>query len=201
MSYKGTPFPPLLRTQFKYVTRVIMGAVSGSVGIQTYRLNSLYDPDQTGTGTTPAWFSTLLNSSTYTRYTVFGAEVRVRVVNTGSSPMDVAVYASTGTTTLSPELAGEAPFGQSAIVSSAGGGSVMKTLTGKYRVAAVSGVTEETVRTESNFSSAYTGNPASGPFLHVSYQASDLSSTVNGVLRVKIIYHALLGGLNTSSMP
>lgn len=72
---RGFPFPLRKNCKLQYTATHILstGAVSVFGAEQTYRANSLYDPDQTGIGHQPYGFDTL--ATMYARYKVNGVRL------------------------------------------------------------------------------------------------------------------------------
>lgn len=78
----GITFPKNLYTVLKYAQFTSLTSASLlNPGIQTYRLNGIFDPDQTGTGAQPRYMDTLLgnNASTapYRNYRVHACKWKV----------------------------------------------------------------------------------------------------------------------------
>lgn len=77
------PFPPNLWTTLTYADSYVpmTQAVSGTPIYRQFRLNSLYDPDLTGTGKQPRYMDTLLGPDNtwapYQNYRVYAAMVKV----------------------------------------------------------------------------------------------------------------------------
>lgn len=61
-------FPEELVTTVRYTDWITLTSTSGSIAYNTYRMNSLYDPDYTGAGHQPYYFDQL--AALYGRYTV-----------------------------------------------------------------------------------------------------------------------------------
>lgn len=68
-------FPDSLRTTLKYHQDIGISSASGAVAGNTFRANSLYDPDETGTGHQPMYFDQL--AAVYGRYQVVASTIRV----------------------------------------------------------------------------------------------------------------------------
>lgn len=196
LSFKGTPLPPVLDTRFKYTSSIALSATAGSISSYAYRLNSLYDPNATGTGVQPGWFTVLCNASAYLRYVVYAADVSVQFLNTSAYATDVSITGLNSNVTVQPALAGEGSFGQSSMLAPSGGGALMKTFTAHLSTAAVWGTNQEAVMTSDYYRGTYNTNPAHMSYLILSIQASDQSSAVSVFTRVKIVYHARLTELN-----
>lgn len=75
------PFPPSMYVKLTYGINVVIGTNGSSALSVNYlhRLNSLYDPDQTGTGHQPYQFDQL--SSLYERYQVYKASYQFRITD------------------------------------------------------------------------------------------------------------------------
>lgn len=71
-----TPFPDRMRCTLTYSSLYIsVIANSAAAGRQQFSMNSLFDPDFTGTGAQPEYFDQL--SALYNRYRVYGAAIKV----------------------------------------------------------------------------------------------------------------------------
>jgi len=67
--------PPRARLKMQYAHTVVFGDGAVTMENQVYRLNSVWDPDFTGTGVTATGYSTF--AALYGRYFVHGSEVQV----------------------------------------------------------------------------------------------------------------------------
>lgn len=67
--------PPRARLRMGYASTFVMGNATDNDAIQVFRLNSVWDPDYTGTGVTCTGYSTL--ADLYGRYFVHGSTVLV----------------------------------------------------------------------------------------------------------------------------
>lgn len=94
-----SPFPQTLWTAFTYSqTFTLSQSVASDPAIYTFRANSLYDPDQTGTGGQPRYMDTLLgdNGSTapYRNYRVHACKIEATLwPNTGETSTGNALVA------------------------------------------------------------------------------------------------------------
>ncbi len=75
------PFPRNLYTKVTYAETVTLTSTSGSVAANTFRLNSCFDPNQTGVGHQPRYFDTFCGAddtqAPYERYRVHKCAVDV----------------------------------------------------------------------------------------------------------------------------
>lgn len=69
-----TGFPNQVKVRLKYVDTILLTSNVGAPSSHTFRMNSLFDPDLTGTGHQPYGFDQW--SPLYTTYTVVGAKLR-----------------------------------------------------------------------------------------------------------------------------
>jgi hypothetical protein len=80
-----TPFPDRMRAVLTYSQQyTLMLSNSASVARQQFSMNSLFDPDFTGTGAQPEFFDQL--SALYNRYRCYGSAIKVTLIpfNAGS---------------------------------------------------------------------------------------------------------------------
>lgn len=78
-SVKPEPFPRVLKTRMKYAFAWNQTFSVGVSGARTFRLNSIHDPDWTGTGTTVAGHTQM--AALYKRYLVTGAKIYISFSN------------------------------------------------------------------------------------------------------------------------
>lgn len=73
---KPEPFPRVLLSRAKFAARFQLSQTTADLSVGTqFRLNSIWDPDKTGTGNTVVGHSAL--TAIYGRYWVMGARVRI----------------------------------------------------------------------------------------------------------------------------
>jgi len=92
LSAAGVGFPDQLYVSHAYEEVVNIAAAGNLRAASQYRwrLNSMYDPNMTGTGLQPALFDNL--SALYKRYRVYAADVKVTFVNYGGDFLRVGFY-------------------------------------------------------------------------------------------------------------
>jgi len=66
-------FPDEFTTRLRYAEVITLTSASNGVGKYCFRMNSIFDPDQTGTGHQPYYYDQL--SALYNRYTVLGSKL------------------------------------------------------------------------------------------------------------------------------
>lgn len=90
----GKGFPKKLTVTHKYVENISAGFTStaGSLATYSFRLNSLFDPNETGTGHQPMYFDQV--SALYNHYHVIGAKAVIKITpeTTTTNTSRCAVY-------------------------------------------------------------------------------------------------------------
>lgn len=89
---KSPGFSDSMYCKLKYAEEVHLYDTVGSVKIYTYRGNSLFDPNYTGTGHQPMYFDQY--SAIYERYRVLGCKIKVHMVNRSATSAAYAVLES-----------------------------------------------------------------------------------------------------------
>lgn len=78
LSNNNYGFPDKISTKLQYSDVVQLQASAGTPGLWQFRMNSLFDPDFTGTGHQPKWFDQL--AAVYFRYRVKGAKITAKFI-------------------------------------------------------------------------------------------------------------------------
>lgn len=88
LSYKDSPFPPVLMTKMKYSDYIRVTTSTNGTSTAVFALNDIYDPVTSGWNVNgqPFYHDQLLSSNgPYYRYTVYGAKVKILIANNSSS--------------------------------------------------------------------------------------------------------------------
>lgn len=83
-------FPETKIVKLRYAENITLNPGLTTVDSHAFRLNSIYDPDMTGTGNRPRWSSTW--DTIYKKYTVIGAKITVTAAPTLGEPGHFYVY-------------------------------------------------------------------------------------------------------------
>jgi len=103
--------PDQMRVVLKYNQVITMVNVAG-IGTHVFRLNSLFDPDLTGTGHQPLGFDQW--ATLYGEYQVMGSRIKVRAIPPDTNPVKLAVFPSITSTVIgSVATASEQPYSKS----------------------------------------------------------------------------------------
>jgi len=171
-----SPFSRRIWRTLRYVDSYQVTNVGGGNGFQVWRLNSLFDPDFTGTGHQPLYFDQFCTSSgPYNNYVVVGVRLAliVAAINDGgpdvtiSYAMGPASYSSTPVRSVSDvtqlaETPGWTTGMQSAYERS-------KTYKFQYDMAKLFGITQEQLLAEDDYMGVYNNNPTNQQFFHFAY--------------------------------
>lgn len=194
-AWAGSPFGRSLRTEMTYTTSVALTAI-GDPNTYLFSINSLYDPDVTGTGNQPRFFDTLCGANNgtapFNAYRVYGSKIKVTLIPTGSDStamrglLGIGLYPITATapTTLAEMLA-RSDY-KTKFVGYWAGGTDHATLTRKCVNSEFFDVKDLT--SDPNKGALYNANPADTGRWGVSYAPYDGSSTRTCHLFVKIVY-------------
>jgi len=102
----------------------VFSMLSSGLTVYTYRLNSLYDPDETGVGNQPVGFDQLM--ALYKYYRVIRAKVTCLFANTGTTAYIVAVPSGNATDPGGFQSASCWPQAKYCVIGAAGGESTQK---------------------------------------------------------------------------
>lgn len=189
-----TGFPQELRTTLRYSDVVVLTSTVGSVSTYSFRLNSLYDPDFTGTGHQPYYFDQF--AALYQRYCVKGAKITAKfshIVNAinvtqpsgptvvGITTDDDGAIATTITTAM------EETNTTSDFLNNALGGNNVKTLSKTYSPMTDLGLSE----TNDSIVSAVNANPTRPWFANVWMAEAGLASPTSVAVKIEIVFDAV----------
>lgn len=150
--------------------------------IQTMNLNSIYDPDRTGSGHQPNSFDQL--AALYNRYRVISTSYAINV--TSSSPVRFCVLPTNNSPSVATMSdACERPRAKWAIQYP--GGST-QTLKGKVYIPALMGRTKTQYMADDSYQAQVNNNPSELALLNIlSKDLTDGTVTVNGVITMTFI--------------
>lgn len=170
---------------------------------QTYRLNSLYDPDFTGAGAQPRFYDTLCGANDtaapYNSYRVHGARVKVNFLNANSSGNSTGIVAirarNASSTALSPSVpsgivqaVGEVPYTSWRWITSSGSDGCRRTFSKYFPIKPFYSVKD--IRDHVELSAAYNTSPENIVLLDCHASTVNASSTpYNYQLTVSITYY------------
>jgi len=195
-------FGPHKYIKFHYGDKQLMNCTSGTYDVYNYRVNSLYDPDATGSGTQPRWYDTFVgnNNTTapYYKYRVYACKADFQVFNLGTADLDMylAAYPPTGTAPASIAEALERTKDTIVKHVSGTGGRNTARFTMYVDIAKLHGCMKSKVLEDDNFAGLYNANPAVNDLFALYALPTDISSTVPLAFNVCITYYARLENRN-----
>jgi len=187
------PQPTLLKSKLRgtmsYNTAITLSTpAANSLAVNVFRLNSVYDPDFTGVGSSVAGYSQM--AAMYGRYRVLGARFTVSWVNNSQIAAFTAFLAANPVTTVGTSIAGVL---QQRHIWFKGAGSVTGTpaleKAGSATTAALYGVPPAQVLAEDDFAGLVGGNPNNGTYLHVGVYSD--AAIVSVTIHVRIEYDVM----------
>jgi len=91
MSRDSSGFPDQLKIKLKYSELLVLTSLVGAVTSNAFRMNSIFDPNQTGTGHQPYAFDQW--AAMYSKYCVLGSKLTATFTQSGNTggPWDVGV--------------------------------------------------------------------------------------------------------------
>lgn len=185
-------FPEEFTTHIRYVDVFALTSSSGGIGKQYMRMNSLFDPDQTGTGHQPYYFDQF--AALYNRYTVLGSKLTAEFSLLPSAiataqPSGPAVIGVVGddsastSTTVSTLL--ESNSCKHALLGSQHGGPNIRTLTLTYSPSRELGLSPD----DDTVGALCTANPSAQWYGLVFMAESGLSTATTASVKIQMDYY------------
>jgi hypothetical protein len=165
-----------MKRTFNYTDTVTLSSTSGALVQKQFRLNSLFDPDLTGTGHQPRYFDQLCGGAgPYSKYRVTHCNVTLEVAQIASDATDLGFFAA-GPTPASavPTPAhfagsqGEIPDWVSDFLVPNMGVPLIRRWS--IPIHLLAGVSASVVRNADTYSAFYSASPAVEPVFTVQYQ-------------------------------
>ncbi len=173
---------PRSYTSLKYNTIINLSNAATTGASHKFKLNSIFDPDDTGAGHQPYGFDTV--SSIYSKYTVikvryeieFGPtsnRLMVGILTSSQSPTSV-------TTAATYTLAAESPFSKSKVLAFSGG--IPATFKGSVTMNELMGLTPQQLISDDQYSASVTSDPSQLVYLMIfSYNPTSTNPVVTDV--------------------
>lgn len=164
------PLPNRWISKMKYVESTTITCDAGGVGLYQYRMNSIFDPNLSGTGHQPYGHDTM--EALFQKYRVFAFAWVIHVFPVGSaSNTQVVVTPQNGTGyETNFDYAAERPRAISKVIQSAGGTPVV--FKGKVSLAKLMGMPPSQFKSDERTAADYGGNPTEVQNLNFQIQGS-----------------------------
>lgn len=183
----GAPFPGTRRVLLKYAYFGNLTSTAGATDSNLFRVNSIYDPDQSGLGNQPRYYDQLLGATLYRKYRVDKLGYRVTFVNKQDNDVLVGVRfrPTTGFATTCTDMWYEKELGLSRVhtLMSNTLDGCRRTISGTITLPRVMAVSAKKYKSENEYSGAWGGNPTNIGYMAV--QACDDPMT-EGIANVDI---------------
>lgn len=181
--YGSYGLPKAIFTKLTYSEHVLVNSSTTTPGYYVYRLNSTFDPNQTGTGGQPYMRDTY--AALYSYYVVSGAKVKVQASTDGT--YDILL-----TQRQTPNL-----YTVGDIDLEIERGAIKRTITNDkpsyistyYSVSKGLGISKRKLFSDDQYSSGVAANPSIPLYVQFAAIASDRSTTIGIDLQVEITYY------------
>jgi len=189
------PFPAHVTRDLTYAE--LFQFTTGTAGIygtqQSMRMNSIFDPNYTGTGHQPYGRDTM--NTLYSRYRVDRCSFELWFTTPGAGndilcTCSVAAGTSASLTGLAPDRPLEWPFAQFGQLSSSG--SRLCVLRGTFNLEDVLGVSQAKYRSEENYCALMSADPAQDILLTFSVASFSASGGEATSVMCRLVYHTTL---------
>lgn len=186
--------PASKRALLTYATAYLVPeSVAGLGGSYFFRLNSVYDPDSSGVGTSATGYSTW--SALFLNYKVHRVTARIDAIVSGgtaatsSANIVVAPVASQAVVPSNAYLWKTMPYASNqTIVPVSLGGQNRAQFVKSFDLAAVARVTKEQYAVDMDFSGAVGSNPSRQIYLLLGVQGQGVTSVVTATFTVSLTY-------------
>ena len=191
---KPEPFPRVLKTRMKYARNGSLSQSIQNTSIRdTYRVNSLYDPFQSGVGATVVGHSNM--AAIYSRYLITGCKIMIRFNNPSGDGMRVGVRlrvkAQSDTTSSTLQTLAEQPLTYISGLNNTG--SQVKNMSFFVRPWTLMGLSKlEYMANTSSYSSAISSTPTKDEAWFDVFGVDPQNSSTNVSYTIRIIYYVSL---------
>lgn len=189
-------FPLSMLSNIRYNDTYVLSITSGNLQKQNMRWNSVFDPDQTGTGHQPLYRDTF--AAIYDQYAVVSAAASVTFVNTSSTPILVGLVTEDDTSSSTDHhVLIEQAQGLHRMLPSQSGSLSTHTFTHKWsakRNLRIDPFKSETYKT------AVGSNPSEESDLLIWGTTADGSSSATFAVDVTMVYEVLWTELSTPTL-
>ncbi len=185
--------PDSIRVALKY-SQVVNFTASAAPAGQVFQINSLFDPDSSGTGHQPSFYD--FWKLTYSRYCVLGFSAIATIENetTGVGVSCACVYADSDVSGQSVESLTEANRSKTTVVGPAGTMNVKTLRMPPVTIAQVMG--QKWIEPDSNMYAITTALPTDGAYMIFKCAATDASTSVTVRVKFTLLYDAIFKDVN-----
>ncbi len=177
-------FPPMFRGKMFYENQIVVLPVAATMAYNTYRANSVFDPDLSGVGTTVAGYTQA--AAVYGRYRVLAVRAIISFINRGTDGAHVFVVA-TPQNTIGTNFAlamAQRNVWQQPLAAVGGAGVVKHEVS--FPIHEIYGVPQQQVRSEDDFAGLISSHPNNIVYLHIgAFNPGATTGAVNFAVRIE----------------
>jgi len=185
--------PPAFRKVFMayHALGTVTEAAASTGGIYQFRLNSVYDPDYTGVGTTAMGYTAV--SGLYSLFRVVRARVvaRLSLNTTGQAVVGILPGLNSTLTATYHMLEAEPNASSRVVQGNVGGAHAIAEFNTVYQLSKICGVTNSQYMDDFDFAHPSAGNPLKSVYLNV-FMAGNSGAAQTMIYNVRIIYEVEL---------
>jgi len=183
-----TSFPAHMNVSFHYAETISVTNTGSLANDYLFNLNSLYDPNRTGTGHQPLGYDTW--TTFYNKYRVDSCDVIIEPLSTSSATAITLIAVPSNSASVMTQMyqAHEHPFSKN--ISFQDNGQRTK-ITAHYNMHQVTGVSLQKYITDDLFTSSLSGSPSETLILHIVTEDA-AQATPTTYYKVDIIYNSVL---------
>lgn len=187
VTFPGVTFPDRLRASLRYYDTVNLAGGVPSPNAQVFLMNSLYDPDSTGTGHQPEGYDQL--TAIYLKYLVVEFEYHLQIYNLATAPTKWAICMSeTDISSRTVDQLAEQKYVDSGFIGRADGGDCLIQRSGRMKLSKLMG--QRILDSDTSMYANYNASPSDGAFFIIKVASLDGSSNANCYVHCEFIYHA-----------
>jgi hypothetical protein len=154
-----------------------------------FNLNSIFDPNRTGTGHQPLGHDQW--NQFYNRYRVTSVDVEFKFLSQSADNLLVSLFASNGTASPTILTFAEQPFSKTGTIGSTSGGNAVMTLRASWDLSKITGLSRQQYLAGENYQAQFGSSPAELMILH-SYVVNPLGTNATYTLFARIHYNVEL---------
>lgn len=205
ISYRGSPFPPVLMTTMKYTDYKRITTSTNLVGTTVLKLNDIYDPVSSGwtINGQPFYHDQLLSSiGPYYKNCVYGVKVKINMVNNSSSGggqclltwAASANYYTPALDTAMAQFAGEPNTAYFSNLGPNGNETSKRTFKKYFDIAELFGISREQLFADDKLAGYYNASPVNLGYLQLASSNDPTSASTSSDIgyTVKIVYYMKL---------
>lgn len=166
-----------------YTERAKDTLTAGIVKHQVWSINSIFDPDVTGTGHYPMGYTQW--NYMYQRYRVngFGYKIMLQQISSGSNPVEVYMYIDNDTAApASANTLREKPYVKQLLL---GADNTARRMKGGLMCYRPFGISKMHYYNDDYYSALFSASPQRQAYLHVCYLAPDSTPTITAITQLR----------------